>query len=82
MAALADAYFRLLFGKDSTGAAVFDVKTVGTSGLDYGVTAEIEIDGKKHILSRTLNEKWEGKHDNEVDRKSRVCSECENFYRI
>lgn len=65
---LADAYFWLLFGKDSSGAAVFDVKTVGTSGLDYGVTAEIEIDGKKHILSRTLNEKWERKHGETVKR--------------
>lgn len=59
---LADAYFWLLFGKDSSGAANFDVKTIGTSGLDYSVTAKIEIDGNAHILTRTLNEKWERKH--------------------
>lgn len=56
---LADAYYWLLFGKDSTGSANFDVKTIGTSGLDYGVEGVIEVDGEKHTLKRVLNEKWE-----------------------
>ena len=56
---LADAYYWLLFGKDSTGATNFDVKTIGTSGLDYSVAGVIEVDGKSHSLKRILNEKWE-----------------------
>lgn len=40
---LADAYFWLLFGKDSNGAANFDIKTIGTTGLDYSVTGTIEV---------------------------------------
>lgn len=59
---LADAYYWLLFGKDSSGAANFDVKTIGTSGLDYSVEGIIEVDGERHRLKRVLNEKWERKH--------------------
>lgn len=58
---LADAYYWLLFGKDSSGAANFDVKTIGTSGLDYSVEGIIEVDGERHRLKRVLNEKWERK---------------------
>lgn len=56
---LADAYYWLLFGKDSSGAANFDVKTIGTTGLDYSVEGIIEVDGERHTLRRVLNEKWE-----------------------
>lgn len=56
---IADAYYWLLFGKDSSGAANFDVKTIGTTGLDYNVEGVIEVDGERHILKRVLNEKWE-----------------------
>lgn len=56
---LADAYYWLLFGKDSTGTANFDVKTIGTTGLDYSVEGIIEVDGERHTLKRILNEKWE-----------------------
>ena len=56
---IADAYYWLLFGKDSSGAANFDVKTIGTSGLDYSVEGIIEVDGEGHTLKRVLNEKWE-----------------------
>lgn len=56
---LADAYYWLLFGKDSSGTANFDVKTTGTTGLDYSVEGIIEVDGERHTLKRTLNEKWE-----------------------
>ncbi len=59
---LADAYFWLLFGKDSNGAANFDIKTIGTTGLDYSVTGTIEVNGKMHILQRILKEKWERKN--------------------
>ena len=58
---IADAYYWLLFGKDSSGAANFDVKTIGTSGLDYSVEGVIEVDGERHTLKRVLNEKWERK---------------------
>ena len=56
---IADAYYWLLFGKDSSGAANFDVKTIGTTGLDYSVEGIIEVDGERHTLKRVLNEKWE-----------------------
>lgn len=56
---LADAYYWLLFGKDSSSVANFDVKTIGTSGLDYSVEGIIEVDGERHKLKRVLNEKWE-----------------------
>lgn len=59
---LADAYFWLLFGKDSNNNANFSVKTNGTSGLNYSVTGSFQLDsGQTVTLSRTLKEKWERK---------------------
>lgn len=65
---LADAYCWLLFGKDSTGATGFDVKTIRTKGLDYSVEGVIEVDGERHTLKRILNEKWERKRG-EIEKK-------------
>ncbi len=66
---LADAYFWLLFGKDSNNNANFSVKTYGTSGLDYSVTGSFQLDdGQTVTLSRTLKEKWERKRG-EAERK-------------
>lgn len=75
---LADAYFWLLFGKDSNGAANFDIKTIGTTGLDYSVTGTIEVNGKMHILQRILKEKWERKNG-ETEKKFKgntICPFC------
>jgi DNA repair exonuclease SbcCD ATPase subunit len=65
---LADAYFWLLFGKDSTGktdggANGFDVKTRGTSGLDYSVTGTfLGNDGNTFTLKRVYREDWRRKN--------------------
>lgn len=59
---LADAYFWLLFGKDSNGITNFDIKTIGTTGLNYTVIGTITVNGNMHTLQRTLNEKWERKN--------------------
>lgn len=56
---LADAYFWLLFGKDSAGRSDsnFNVKTRGTSGLDYSVKgAFLGDDGQPFTLQRVYKE--------------------------
>lgn len=58
---LDDAYFWLLFGKDSSGRSDtnFDVKTRGTSGLDYSVSGEFKDDaGHIFTLRRVYKEKF------------------------
>lgn len=66
---LADAYFWLLFGKDSSNNTNFSVKTNGTSGLNYSVTGSFQLDdGQTVTLSRTLKEKWE-RERGEAERK-------------
>lgn len=66
---LADAYFWLLFGKDSNNNTNFSVKTNGTSGLNYSVTGSFQLDdGQTVTLTRTLKEKWERKRG-EAERK-------------
>ena len=62
---LADAYFWLLFGKDSAGRSDsnFDVKTRGTSGLDYSVKgAFLGEDGQPFTLQRVYREKFRRKN--------------------
>lgn len=66
---LADAYFWLLFGKDSNQNTSFSIKTNGTSGVNYSVTGSFELDdGQTVTLARTLKEKWERKRG-ESERK-------------
>lgn len=62
---LADAYFWLLFGKDSAGRSDsnFEVKTRGTSGLDYSVKgAFLGNDGQPFTLQRIFKEKFRRKN--------------------
>lgn len=62
---LADAYFWLLFGKDSAGRSDsnFEVKTRGTSGLDYSVKgAFLGEDGQLFTLQRVYREKFRRKN--------------------
>lgn len=62
---LADAYFWLLFGKDSAGRSDsnFDVKTRGTSGLDYTVEGTfLGDDGRQFTLKRIYKEKFNRKN--------------------
>lgn len=75
---LADAYFWLLFGKDSNGNTNFSIKTNGTQGLNYSVTGSFEIDDKQTVtLCRTLKEKWERRRG-EAER--RLTGNTTNYY--
>ena len=60
---IADAFSWLLFGKDSTGRADFEIKTLDENGqpihfLDHSVYAELELDGNKVELQKVYREKW------------------------
>lgn len=62
---VADAYFWLLFGKDSAGRSDsnFDVKTRDTSGLDYSVAGEfLDNEGHPFTLKRVYKEKFTRKN--------------------
>lgn len=64
---LADAWCWLLFGVDSKGQSDsknggFQVSTKGTSGLDYSVSAIIEVDGRTHTLRRVYREEFSRKN--------------------
>ncbi|WP_283608589.1 hypothetical protein [Faecalispora anaeroviscerum] len=62
---LADAYFWLLFGKDSAGRSDsnFEVKTRGTSGLNYSVKGTfLGEDGQPFTLQRVYREKFRRKN--------------------
>lgn len=64
---LADAWCWLLFGVDSKGQSDsknggFQVTTKGTNGLDYSVSAVIEVDGRTHTLRRVYREEFSRKN--------------------
>lgn len=64
---LADAWCWLLFGVDSTGASDsknggFQVATKDTSGLDYSVSATIQIEDQIHTLRRVYKEEFSRKN--------------------
>lgn len=64
---LADAWCWLLFGVDSKGQSDsknggFQVSTKGTNGLDYSVSAVIEVDGHTHTLRRVYREEFSRKN--------------------
>lgn len=61
-----DAFFWLLFGKDSTDRKVFEVQPLDENNdivhhLDTIVTGTLEIDGTIKVFKRTLKEKWQKK---------------------
>lgn len=58
-----DAFTWVLFGKDSKGAAQFDIKTLTPEGdviwrLPHSVTVELLVDGKLIMLRKEYEEKW------------------------
>lgn len=58
-----DAFTWLLFGKDSTGKGVFDIKTINPDGsttpkVDVEVEATIDISGRTVNLRKVYREKW------------------------
>jgi exonuclease SbcC len=58
-----DAFLWLLFGKDSTGRADFQAKTLDSRGkeipkIEHEVSAEMEVNGERVALRRVLREKW------------------------
>lgn len=69
---LVDAFNWLLFEKDSTGAAQFDIKTIDPSGevkhkLDHEVTATLEINGQLVELKKTYKEDWKTKRGTTIE---------------
>lgn len=60
---IADAFYWLLFNKDSKGATKFSIKTLDSAGeeinnLKHSVYAVLNIDGKEHHIKKTYFEKW------------------------
>ncbi|MBO3062763.1 ATP-binding protein [Mammaliicoccus fleurettii] len=60
---IADAFYWLLFNKDSKGATKFAIKTLDNAGeeinnLKHSVYAVLNIDGKEHHIKKTYSEKW------------------------
>ncbi|MCJ1765602.1 hypothetical protein [Mammaliicoccus sciuri] len=60
---IADAFYWLLFNKDSKGATKFSIKTLDTAGeeinnLKHSVYAVLNIDGKEQHIKKTYSEKW------------------------
>lgn len=58
-----DAFTWALFGKDSKGAAQFNIKTLTPDGeiiwkLPHSVTVELLVDGKPTTIRRDFEEKW------------------------
>ena len=60
---LMDAFIWVLFGKDSTGSAQFDIKTLNSDNtviekVDHEVTAVLLVDGRKLELKKIYRENW------------------------
>lgn len=60
---IADAFYWLLFNKDSKGATKFSIKTLDSTGeeinnLKHSVYAVLNIDGNEHHIKKTYSEKW------------------------
>lgn len=60
---IADAFYWLLFNKDSKGATKFSIKTLDSAGeeinnLKHNVYAVLNIDGKEQHIKKTYSEKW------------------------
>jgi hypothetical protein len=60
---LFDSFTWLLFGKDSTGSAQFDIKTLNSDNsviekVDHEVTAVLLVDGRKLELKKIYRENW------------------------
>lgn len=58
-----DAMLWLLFGKDSSGSAKFNVRPQDENGVDIdnlviSVTGTFEIDGKQTVIEKTQSQKW------------------------
>jgi DNA repair exonuclease SbcCD ATPase subunit len=59
---LADAFFWLLFGKDSTGAADFSIKPLRNGepvhNLETAAEGIFDLDGRTLVLKKVFQEKW------------------------
>lgn len=60
---IADAFYWLLFNKDSQGNTKFNIKTLDTTGEDvnnlrHSVYAVLDIDGSELHIKKTYYEKW------------------------
>jgi DNA repair exonuclease SbcCD ATPase subunit len=69
---IADAYFWLLYGKNSLDQSDFDLKTLDAQGKaipkqEHEVTGVIEVDGESIKLSKVYKEKWAKKRGSETE---------------
>lgn len=69
----ADAFAWLLFGKDSSGKADFEIKTLDSSGeplhgVDHSVRAKLTVGGETLELEKIYREKWQ-KRRGQADRE-------------
>ena len=69
---IADAYFWLLYGKNSLDQSDFDLKTLDAQGKaipkqEHEVTGVIEVDGESIKLSKIYKEKWTKKRGSETE---------------
>jgi len=66
---IADAYFWLLFGKNSEDSKDFSIKNTVDTSLnrnDHEVIGVLDVDGSEIILKRTYREKWTTKRGSPV----------------
>lgn len=66
---VADGWHYLLFGKDSSDRATFDIKNTKYPELnrqDHEVSGVISVDGRKESLKRVYREKWTKKQGSEL----------------
>lgn len=69
--AVADAFFWLLFDKDTSGRADFNIKQLNSSGevADHSAIVEVEAvidtDGTEKVFKKTLAEKWSTRRGSE-----------------
>lgn len=80
---IADAFYWLLFDKDSTGATSFEIKTLGADGkavpmLNHSVESLIDINGEQVMIGKTYREIWTKKRG----RADRVFDGHETIYHI
>jgi DNA repair exonuclease SbcCD ATPase subunit len=56
-----NAFTFLLFGKNSENRADFEIKPIGSSGIDVSVESSLSIDGSPLTLKKIYKEKWSKK---------------------
>lgn len=69
---IADAYFWLLYGKNSLDQSDFEIKTLTKQNevinkLEHEVSGTFQVDGIDEVLTKIYKEKWQTKKGNDVE---------------